>query len=266
MLDSSLHRQQQEWGQVQSHQQSQYTSISQFSGSQQTSGSSNYNMGSNIYGSGNNPMPPQDRRNTMPPAFSSLGDQNRAYLQNLDAPRQPQAAPGRLDSIEDFLNQGNSRQQEMNGWGLGSANGGASSGGNWNQSQAAPQTAHGGIPGFATQRSLPVDSTPSLSDNLFLNQQPANNHSAPASQSVGKAKLDDSQFVDNMFNSLGDSGKDGDGLLDLNSLSLGGLQQGNTWGSSIGGWGGLSSGDSSSLLNNNRRGSGFDANNFGNQR
>jgi hypothetical protein len=255
MADSSMHRQQQEWGQLpQSHQPNQYSTMSQFS--------DNTYMGSNIYAPGNNPLPPQDRRSALPPAF----DQNRGYLQNLDAHRQPQAASSRLDSIDNFIHQGNSRQQDINnGWGLGNMNGVANTGGGvtWNPSQIAPQTAPRGIPAFATQRSLPLDPAPSLSDNLFLNQQPASSQSGPVSQSAGKTKIDDSQFVDNMFNSLGDSGQAGDSLLDLNSLSLGGLQQGATWGSSIGGWGGLSD-DSSSLLNNNKRGSGFDAN-FGNQ-
>lgn len=251
-----MHRQQQqqEWGQPPQSHQTQYSSMPQFSSGQQQMASNNY-MGSNIYGSTGN--------TNMPPAFSSLGDQNRDYLQNFDASRRPQATPNRLDSIDNFINQDNSRQQDVNGWGFSHANGVAGGRDSWSQSQGPPQTARGGIPGFATQRSLPLDSALSLSDNSFLNQQPANNHSAPASQLAGNAKIDDSQFVDNMFNSLGDPTKDNNGFLDLNSLSLGGLQQGSTWGSNIGGWGGLS-GDSSSFLNN-RHGSGFDANNFGNQ-
>jgi hypothetical protein len=267
MGDTNIHRQQQEWGQLpQAHLPNQYASISQFTSGQQMSGNSNY-MGSSMYASTNNPLP-QNTINSMPPTFSSVGERNLHYLQNLDPPRQAPAAPtpqGRLDSIKDFLNQGSARQ-DVNDWGL-NVNGGAAGGDNWSQSQNSSAAGRGGLnPGFATQRSLPLDTTPSLSDNLFLNQQPANSHSAPALQSAGKPQMDDSKFVDNMFNSLGESGKDGDGLLDsLNTMSLG-LQQGGTWSNSIGGWGGLLPDDSSSLFNNSsRRGSGFDTSNFGSQ-
>jgi hypothetical protein len=72
-----------------------------------------------------------------------------------------------------------------------------------------------------------------------------------------------------MFDSLGEPRKDGDGLLKaLNSVSLGGLQQGGTWGRTITGWGGLAmnTDDSSALLHSNMSGRiGFDSNIFGNQ-
>ena len=260
MADSSMPHQQQEWGQLpqsQVHLTNQYAA-SQFSSRQQISGNGSY-MGSNPYVSSNNSSANQSTIHSTPSAFSSMGDQNLRYLHNVDASRQSSSAPlpqGHLNSIEGFLNQETSRQ-DMNGWGL-NTNGATD---NWSQSQIAPQAARGTLgPSFATQHGLPLDTTPSLSDDLFLNQQSPNNRRAPTSQSSGNPSIDDSQFVDNMFNSLGEPGKDGDGLLDsLNSMNLGGLQQGGTWGSSIGGWEGLLPPNKDDS-NNIRRGGGFETN------
>ena len=222
------------------------------------SGNSNL-MGSNMmYASANNPGP-QNTMSSMAPAFSSIRDQNPSYLQNLDAPRRASTAAIPQGHINDFLNQGNTGLQDSSDWGI-SVNGTGED--RWSQSQASPQAARAGTrPDFVTQRSMPHDSSPALSDNLFRNQQPVNAHGVHATQ-AGNAKIDDSKFVDNMFNSLGEHGQAGDGLLNsLNNMSLGGLQQGGTWGSALGGWGGiLPNGDSSSLLDNNRRGNGFDSN------
>ena len=259
MVDPNIRHQQQEWGQLpQTHIPNQYMSSSQYSIGQmsgnQIGGNNNY-LGSNIYAPSSNPTP----QSTMTPtAFASLSDQNLNFLHNLDAPRQAPAP-------HDFLNAGNNMESvngrhDMNGWGL-NANGGATIGDSWNHNQAAPPAARVGLhPDFATQRSLPLDTTPSLSGNLFLNRQIPQSQAAP--QSSAKPKIDDSRFVDSMFDSLGESGKDGDGLLDaLNAVSLGGLQ-GGTWGSTLGGWGGGSNNnDSSSLLHDSRRGSiGFGSN------
>lgn len=243
--ERNIHSHHQDWSQLpQTQPPNQYSSISQYSSGQHMTRDSNY-MGSNMYPSSSNPVP-----RPMPPMYSS-GDQNRSYLQNLEAPRPASAAP--QVSISDLLNQGN----VMNGLGMGfNVNGGAAGGDNWSQNRSAPQAAHGSIPGFATQRSLPPEPTQSLSDNSFLNRL-----SAPgASHPPVRSNIDDSKFVDNMFNSLGDS-NDNEGFLDLNSLSLGGLQQqsGASRHDNIGGLGGLFSNTDS-----NSRGTGFDFN-FGNQ-
>ena len=232
--------------------------FSQFSNSQQISGNSNIMRSNMMYAPANN-QGPQSTMSSMAPAFSSIPDPNPSYLQNLDASRRASTATIPQGRISDFLNQGNTGQHDSNEWGASNGTGED----RWSQSQASPQAARSGIrPDFVTQRSMPHESAPSLSDNLFRNQQAVNTHSTLANQ-AGNAKIDDSKFVDNMFNSLGEHGQEGDGLLDsLNNMSLGGLQQGGTWGSALGGgWGGiLPNGDSSSLLDNNRRGNGFDSN------
>lgn len=234
--EPNIHSNHQDWGQMpQTQPPNQYSSISQYSSGQPMS---------NMYPSNSNPVP-----RSMPPIYSS-GDHNRNYLQNLEPPRPASAAP--QVSISELLNQGNT----MNGLGMGfNVNGGATGGDNWTQNRGAPQAAHGSIPGFATQRSLPPEPAQTLSDNSFLNRR-----SAPgASQPSVRSNVDDSKFVDNMFNSLGDS-NDNEGFLDLNSLSLGGLQQsGASRNDNIGGLGGLFSNTDS-----NNRDTGFDFN-FGNQ-
>ncbi|KAL3795059.1 hypothetical protein HJC23_006380 [Cyclotella cryptica] len=264
MVDPNI-IQQQEWTRLsQTHIPNQYTPISQFP-SGHISGNSIYLGSNNIYAPVSNPAP-QNTHSVPIAGFSTLGGQNLSFLQNLDAPRQGSILPpqGRLDRIENFLNPGNPRQ-DINEWGL-NVNG-ATVGDTWNQSQIAHVARSPLNPGFATQHSLPLTSAPSLSNNLFLNHPPNNPGTVP--QSSGKPKIDDSEFVDSMFDSLGEPGKDGDGLLKaLNSVSLGGLQQGGTWGSTISGWGGLgiNTDDSSSLLHSNMSGRiGFDSNNFGNQ-
>jgi hypothetical protein len=264
MVDPNVSHQQQEWSRLsQTHIPNQYTALSQFS-TGQMSENSNY-LGANIYAPASN-LAPQNTHPIPISGFSTLSGQNLSFLQNLDAPRQGSILPppGRLDRIEDFLNPGNPRQ-DINEWGL-NVNG-ATVGDNWNQSQIAPIARSPLNPGFATQHSLPLTTAPSLSNNSFLSHPPNNHGSIPLSS--GKPKIDDSQFVDSMFDSLGEPGKDGDGLLKaLNSVSLGGLQQGGTWGRTITGWGGLAmnTDDSSALLHSNMSGRiGFDSNIFGNQ-
>lgn len=244
MPGTSVGLRHQEWA----HQQTrnmppQYPSISSYSNAQ-------INVNEQFLRS--NPYPfstnhPNNVVHTRAPAYPIQPDQHSQMLHNLEHTLpSPSLSRGRSDGVDDFLLARNVSQNADDGWGLNTNR--PIAGETWRQSQNTP-VASPNQPTFGAQRSLPLESTLPV-DNLFQNQL----HQQPRGNPSGVTTVrDDSQFVDSMFDSLGGSGSEGDSLLNaLNSVSLGGTQQG-TWGG--GGWGGgESGGNSSSLLHNSRLG------------